>query len=112
MARAFGIAETGALLRPRRANQDAGGAPGRPSSLIAFQRRDGFLRVPRSPARLRCEELVECVSAGEVVVDSVSVKVMVVMMTVHCHRGAHQYKRKYSRSDQSEFRHDRSPFRG
>jgi hypothetical protein len=40
-----------------------------------------------------------------------SVKVMVVvMMTVHCHRGARQHKRKCSRSDQPEFRHDRSPF--
>ena len=60
---------------------------------------------------LRRDELVKGVSAGEVVVDTVSVKVMVVMMTVHCHRGARQYKRKYSRSDQPEFRHDRSPFR-
>ena len=57
MARAFGIPETSALLRPRRANQDAGGGPGLPSSLIAFQRNDGFLRVPRSPARLRCEAI-------------------------------------------------------
>jgi hypothetical protein len=35
---------------------------------------------------------------------------VVVMMTVHCHRGGRQQKRKCSRSNQPEFRHDRSPF--
>jgi hypothetical protein len=54
---------------------------------------------------------VKGVSAGEVAVGSVSVKVMVVvMMTVYCHRGGRQHKQKCSRSDQPEFRHDRSPF--
>src|SRR5882724_5559805 len=76
------------------------------------------------PPRLLCDALVKGVSAGEVVpvvevVGSVSraevkferVKVTVVaMMTVHCHRGGRQHKRKCSRSNQSEFRHDRSPF--
>jgi hypothetical protein len=71
-----------------------------------------FFAFRDRPQGCAAKRLVECVSAGEVVVDSVSVKVMVVMMTVHCHRGARQYKRKYSRSDQSEFRHDRSPFQG
>ena len=64
-----------------------------------------------SPAKAPCDELVKGVSAGEVVVGSVSVKIMVVvMMTVHCHRGGRQHERKCSRSNQPEFRHDRSPF--
>jgi hypothetical protein len=57
------------------------------------------------------DELVEGVSSGEVVVGSVSMKVMVVvMMAVHCHHGGRQHKQKCSRSNQPEFRHDRSPF--
>src|ERR1700693_1736513 len=76
------------------------------------------------PPRLPGDELVKGVSAGEVVpvvevIGSVSraevkferVKVIVVvMMTVHCHRGGRQHKRKCSRSNQYEFRPDRSPF--
>jgi hypothetical protein len=110
-----------------------------PDLSALFPRLTGRAHADRSRRRAKCPEfrvraiplkrpgrqsgLAKGVSAAEVVatVEVVAavtraevkferVKVIVVMMTVHCHRGGRQHKQECGRSNQSEFRHGRSPF--